>query len=75
MSLFEKLAQLIPILAGMNLGKDSGMILDLIKIAEDEIVRRMRAQGRSREEILADASATWDEAIKGADDLAKLGHE
>lgn len=75
MDIFQKLLSLLPILAQLKLGgKNIQLVLDLIKIAEDEIERRMSEQGRTREEILADADATWQEAIQGADELAKLGH-
>lgn len=75
MSVFQKLLLLLPILAQLKTdNKNVQLALDLIKIAEDEIERRMNEQGRTRAEILADASETWDAAITGADELAKLGH-
>ncbi|HEY6244576.1 MAG TPA: hypothetical protein VIX17_11540 [Pyrinomonadaceae bacterium] len=45
---------------------------NLTSIAEEEISRRMSQTGKTRAEILADAGAAWDEAIKGADDLKNL---
>jgi len=47
----------------------------LIDIGEKEILERMKRGGQTRDEVLADAEAKWAQAIKGADDLKKLGHE
>lgn len=47
----------------------------LIDIAQKEILERMSRRGQTRDEVLADATAKWADARKGADDLAKLGHE
>lgn len=47
----------------------------LIDIGEKEILERMARRGETRDQVLADAAAKWEAAIKGADDLAKLGHE
>lgn len=47
----------------------------LIQLAEDEILKRMNQGGKTRDEVLAEATTAWQQADQGADDLAKLGHE
>jgi phosphoribosylcarboxyaminoimidazole (NCAIR) mutase len=54
--------------------KAATLAVELVAIAEQEVERRIRESGQTREEILADATATWGEAVTGADKLLELGH-
>ncbi len=71
------LQELLPVLGGIAHQPQIATLAEkLIQIGEAEISRRTSANpSETRESILAEAAKTWDEAIKGADDLAKMGHK
>lgn len=74
--LFDSLYKLIPLLSTVAGHPELGALAEkLIEIGEEEIARRMAEKGQTRAEVLADADATWQRAITGADELGKLGHE
>lgn len=74
--LFSTVEQFIPLFAGLTGHPELGMLAQkLISIGESEVQRRMAATGKTRAEVLADASATWQQLKIENDELKKLGHE
>lgn len=70
------LEQALPILAGISGHPELGILgQKLIDIAEAEISRRQQQSGMTREQILADAAATYQRAREENEKLKNLGHE
>lgn len=68
-----KLNQLIPVLATVT-GNPAILTLvqQLIAIANGQLESQAAASGKTTDEILAEASATWDKALQNAQDLRNL---
>jgi hypothetical protein len=68
-----KLNQLIPILATVT-GNPAILTLaqQLIVIANGQLESQAAASGKTTDEILAEASATWDKALQNAQDLRNM---
>jgi hypothetical protein len=67
------LGQMIPVLGGIAGHPELAVLAQkLLAIGEQEVERRIAQTGQTREQILADASEAWNEAIKGADDLKNM---
>lgn len=76
MEILLTLQALLPVLGEMTGHAEIATLVSrLATIAESEVARRQAATGQTREQILEDASKTWAEAVRGADELAALGHE
>lgn len=73
---WQQLLKLIPVVAG-SVNPLAGVVATAVaKLAEEEISRRQTAEpSKTRDEIIAEAGATWDLGISKAQDLRKLGHE
>lgn len=75
MELLLQLQGLIPVLGTLTGHEEAAALAArLINIGEEEVGRRIATQNQTREEILEDATRTWEEAVKGADELGRLGH-
>lgn len=73
MNILFLLQTLIPVLGTITGHPELAQLASkLTAIGEAEIARRIAQTGQTREQILADAAKTWDEAIQGADDLKNL---
>ena len=68
-----KLNQLLPVLATVT-GNQAILTLaqQLITIANGQLESRAAATGKTTDQILAEASANWDKALKNAQDLRNL---
>jgi hypothetical protein len=73
---WSNLIKMIPLIAGsVNPAAGSAAAI-LIKIAEEEIQRRQQANpSMTRDEIIAEAGAAWQEGIDKATALRQKGHE
>lgn len=68
-----KLDQLIPILATLTGNPAIGALAQqLIGIANSQLESQAAASGKTTDEILAEASATWDKALQNATDLRNM---
>ena len=73
--IFGTIEELLPILATTVGHPELGLLAQkLIAIGEAEIERRQSEQTRTRAEVLADADATYAEAIVANQELKNLGH-
>lgn len=63
MNWIDELLKMLPVIAGMTDNKVDDLALDLIRRGEEEVRRRMSQRGMTREQVLADADATWDQAL------------
>lgn len=73
---FRKLLELLPVIAQLIPGGQVvSMVAQIVGVAEQEITRRMQQTSKTREEVIADATAEWDEDLKKVVELALLGHE
>jgi hypothetical protein len=74
--LIQQLMTFAPLIGQMTgHGEAVQLTTRLVAIAAAEADRIAAQRGQTREQVLLDAQATWDEAIKGAEDLKKWGHE
>ena len=68
-----KLDQLIPILATLTGNPQIGALAQqLIGIANGQLESQAAAAGKTTDELLAEASATWDKALQNATDLRNM---
>ncbi len=68
-----KLDGLIPILATLTGNPQFGTLAQqLITIANGQLQSQAAASGKTTEEILQDASATWDKALQSAQALKDM---
>ncbi|HEY3038241.1 MAG TPA: hypothetical protein VGJ66_05860 [Pyrinomonadaceae bacterium] len=67
------LNQLIPILGTLTGHPQVGPLAQqLIAIAQGQLASRAAASGKTTEQILAEASATWDKALQNAENLRNM---
>lgn len=68
-----KLDQLIPILATLTGNPQIGTLAQqLITIANGQLQSQAAASGKSTDELLQEASATWDKALQNAQALRDM---
>jgi hypothetical protein len=77
MDVLKSFLELLPVIAQMLPGDQvrNMQLAQMVTDAEREIQRRVEARGQSRDEVLSDATAEWDEDLRKALQLAQLGHE
>jgi hypothetical protein len=69
----QALNQLIPVLATLTGHPQVGALAQqLIAIANGQIQSQAAASGKTTEQILAEAGATWDAALQNAQDLRNM---
>lgn len=75
--LFHRLVSVLPIVAQLIPGDEgpAELIEQIVSTAEQQLTFRMQQSGQTREAVLRDAAATWDDDLKKAARLALLGHE
>jgi len=67
------LNQLIPVLATLTGNQQVGALAQqLIAIANNQLQSQAAASGKTTDEILAEASATWDKALQNATNLRNM---
>jgi hypothetical protein len=74
--IIQTLQMFLPVIGQMTHHAQAAQLASqLVAIGGEEVSRRMAEKGQTRDEVLADAAATWGRAIEGADELRRLGHE
>ena len=74
--ILDQLETILPILGGITGNPALGTLAaKLLQLGEAEIRRRMAASGKTRAEVLADASATYGQFKIENAALKKMGHE
>jgi len=73
---WRELIKLLPVVAG-SVNPLAGVVATAVaKLAEEEISRRQTAEpSKTREQIIAEAGASWDLGLSKVGELKKLGHE
>jgi len=71
---WKKLEQLIPVAAGLASPAIESAANTIVTIVDEHLQKQAVAQNTTVDDLIAAASAKWDEDIKAADDLGKAGH-
>ena len=73
---WRELIKLLPLVAG-SVNPVAGVIGQAVEtLAEEEIARKQAADpSKTREDVIAEAGASWDVGLSKVEDLKKLGHE
>lgn len=74
--ILDGLEKVLPILGGITGNPALGTLAaKLLQMGEDEIQRRMAANGMTRAQVLADAETTYNQFKIENAALKKMGHE
>jgi hypothetical protein len=74
--LIKELLTLVPVLGQMTHHESAAAAIQmLINVGMERVDQIAARTGQTREQVLADATATWAEAVQGAADLQALGHD